>query len=728
VFDAIAQGRQNLDRQDAPYPPLPSGNDSAPTRPASVLVRAAPDSAPAARVAWESGQAILIFNPEVAAHVRAASEAPSAALNCSAFLGPAGFDQDGFIAAVRLCVVALEIEGGGERSKRSPNYPLALGLAGVHEAVVAQGLSYGSAEGRAWAASLTALATAAAYVASAELAISLGPCPAYAKDGFAVRLGLERRRDAARALDTPLAFAAAALFDCALRDAGDKGLRNLQILAGLDDPKLSARLGGVALGAAPWSGPLAPSPAKVEAAAPILLPAARLGLEALGADPETALTHALGARRLEGAPGVTVAALQAKGFTAHEIGLIDAALINADDLSDAFSPQVLGAGFVRDVLGADPAADGAEVLKLAGFDEAAIALAERHILGAGDVSELPGLTPPQAAVFAADDDIEAADRLAMAAAVDPFFCAPQVVELWLPAEATSAEVVALQVEASTAGVRALQIRRRPDERHLALPPEETAPAKAAAAPTATVSERVIERVVEKVVEVSVERPPSRRKLPDRRKGYIQKAAVGGHKVYLHTGEYDDGSLGEIFIDMHKEGAAFRSLMNNFAIAISIGLQYGVPLDEFVEAFVYTRFEPAGAVTGNDTIRSATSILDYLFRELGVSYLDRQDLASDDAEALNADGLGRGEAEGQAAGDGEQSGDPVPAARFISKGFSRGTAPDNLLFLPALRPSRTRAASPGGDICPACGELTLLSRGDRLVCDSCGDARELAPVS
>jgi ribonucleoside-diphosphate reductase alpha chain len=138
------------------------------------------------------------------------------------------------------------------------------------------------------------------------------------------------------------------------------------------------------------------------------------------------------------------------------------------------------------------------------------------------------------------------------------------------------------------------------------------------------------------------------------------------------------------------------------------------------------------VTGNDTIRSATSILDYLFRELGVSYLDRQDLASDDAEALNADGLGRGEAEGQAASgaadEGEDALAPVPAARFISKGFSRGTAPDNLLFLPTLRPSRTRGASPGGDICPACGELTLVSRGGRLVCDSCGDAKELAPVS
>jgi ribonucleoside-diphosphate reductase alpha chain len=745
VFDAIASGR---DGAAPPTPSLSPGQALATPRTSAraqpVLVRAAPDSAPAARAAWESGEAVLIFNSEVAAQVRAAREAPGAALNCAAFLSAAGFDRDGFIAAVRLCVVALEIEGGGDRSKRNPGYPLALGLAGVHEVLVAEGLSYGSAEGRAWAASLVALAAAAAYVASAELAISLGPCPAFAREGTSVRLGLERRRDAAKALATPLAADAVALFECALRDADDRGLRNLQILAGLDDPRLNAQLGGVALGASPWNGPLATPEAGLGDDAPVLLPAARLGLQALGAEPQAALTHALGVRRMEGAPGVTLAALQAKGFTPHEIGLIDAALQGAEDLADAFGATVLGAGFVRDVLGAGPDADGSEVLRLAGFDASAIALAEHHILGAGDLSELPGLTTAQAAVFAADSEIEAADRLAMAAAVDPFFCAPPVTALWLPAEATTADVVALQVEASNAGVRALQVRRRPDARRLALPPEETTtrphaaaetppPQKAqASAPIPAVTERVVERVVEKIVEVAVDRPPSRRKLPDRRKGYIQKASVGGHKVYLHTGEYDDGTLGEIFIDMHKEGAAFRSLMNNFAIAISIGLQYGVPLDEFVEAFVYTRFEPAGVVTGNDTIRSATSILDYLFRELGVSYLDREDLASDDAEALNADGLGRGEAEGQPAGaivgEDDDGGAAVPAARFISKGFSRGTAPDNLLFLPAMRPSRTRGASPGGDICPACGELTLVPRSGRLVCDSCGDAKELAPVS
>src|SRR5205085_2404410 len=209
---------------------------------------------------------------------------------------------------------------------------------------------------------------------------------------------------------------------------------------------------------------------------------------------------------------------------------------------------------------------------------------------------------------------------------------------------------------------AVRVRRAPAPLALDLPEAGEAP-RPARKPPPSLQERVVERIVE--------RDRTRRKLPDRRKGYIQKAAVGGHKVYLHTGEYDDGLLGEIFIDMHKEGAAFRSLMNNFAISISIGLQYGVPLEEFVDAFVFTRFEPAGRVDGNDSIRSATSILDYIFRELAVSYLDRHDLANADPDQYSADGLGEAEH--------ERIADPQTASRFISKGFSRGaTAPDNLV--------------------------------------------------
>jgi ribonucleoside-diphosphate reductase alpha chain len=154
-------------------------------------------------------------------------------------------------------------------------------------------------------------------------------------------------------------------------------------------------------------------------------------------------------------------------------------------------------------------------------------------------------------------------------------------------------------------------------------------------------------------------------------------------------------------------------MNNFAIAISIGLQYGVPLDEFVDAFVFTRFEPAGPVTGNDTVKSATSILDYIFRELGVSYLGRKDLATGDPGELNADGLGRGKAD---ALDAEE---PQPASRFISRGFSRGAAPDNLVFLPSANRASGPAALEAADVCAACGDVSVVRKGSSLICETCG---------
>src|SRR5205814_1612458 len=169
-------------------------------------------------------------------------------------------------------------------------------------------------------------------------------------------------------------------------------------------------------------------------------------------------------------------------------------------------------------------------------------------------------------------------------------------------------------------------------------------------PMAARATGIAERIVEKVVErITVLR--ERERLPDRRKGYTQKAVVGGHKVYLRTGEYEDGRLGEIFVDMHKEGAALRSLLNNFAIAVSLGLQYGVPLEEYVDAFTFTRFEPSGPVQGNDSIKYATSILDYVFRELAVSYLTRFDLAHVDPTEIGTgfDALGRGVEEGKTGG-------------------------------------------------------------------------------
>ena len=194
--------------------------------------------------------------------------------------------------------------------------------------------------------------------------------------------------------------------------------------------------------------------------------------------------------------------------------------------------------------------------------------------------------------------------------------------------------------------------------------------KPMAARATQVSEKIVEKLVERIVVMR-----EREKMPDRRKGYTQKAVVGGHKVYLRTGEYDDGRLGEIFIDMHKEGAALRSFINNFAIAVSLGLQYGVPLDEYVDAFTFTRFEPAGPVQGNDSIKYATSILDYVFRELAVSYMSRFDLAHVDPSESNFDALGRGVDEGKMSEETQSS----QATKYLSRGLTRSRT-DNLVVM------------------------------------------------
>jgi ribonucleoside-diphosphate reductase alpha chain len=209
--------------------------------------------------------------------------------------------------------------------------------------------------------------------------------------------------------------------------------------------------------------------------------------------------------------------------------------------------------------------------------------------------------------------------------------------------------------------------------------------KPMAARAAQVSERVVEKLVERIVVMR-----EREKMPDRRKGYTQKAVVGGHKVYLRTGEYDDGRLGEIFIDMHKEGAALRSFINNFAIAVSLGLQYGVPLEEYVDAFTFTRFEPAGPVQGNDSIKYATSILDYVFRELAVSYLTRFDLAHVDPNESGFDALGKGVEEGKTPEDAQSA---TQASKYLSRGLTRSRT-DNLVVMRGGSPAAGSASDTG----------------------------------
>ncbi|MDB5471846.1 MAG: ribonucleotide reductase-related protein, partial [Caulobacter sp.] len=480
--------------------------------------------------------------------------------------------------------------------------------------------------------------------------------------------------------------------------------RGLADVAPHEDAELRLRLGAACMAAAAWSGPLTVAETEDGETVRVIAEPALDALAYLGEDPDALRLALLGHRDFAEAPHINTASLAALGFTVLEIESVQAVLPLVGDLREAFSPLVVGEGFLRDILGADPEAlsqPGFDTLGLAGFTDRQIAEANAFVLGAPGLDQAADLSPAARAIL--DPDQPFAARLALHAAIEDACGHAGPLRLTLAFTALPSEAVLLQAQALAAGVRALRLDRGPAPLAFNLNiPDEAAPEAPRAAPA---QERIIERVIE--------RDRTRRKLPDRRKGYIQKAAVGGHKVYLHTGEYDDGELGEIFIDMHKEGAAFRSVMNNFAIAISIGLQYGVPLEEFVDAFVFTRFEPAGPVTGNDTIRSATSILDYVFRELGVSYLGRDDLSNADGEELNADGLGRGKADDALAYEAE----PQPASRFISKGFSRGAAPDNLVFLPfGKRPGEMVLDNPrAASVCPSCGDQSVFSG----VCDTCG---------
>jgi ribonucleoside-diphosphate reductase alpha chain len=595
-----------------------------------------------ASAAWETGAIAVALTPEIAQGVARSWGGARGAVNLMSFGSGQDFDAAGFASAVALLSNALAAISG-ERSA-------SLGLSGVADWLVAQGLAYDSEAGRTAIRDLYRHAASACVASGAKLNGGLGV---------------------------------------------------------FDDPEIALRLGGPTASAAPWLGPVTVAQTEDGVLTRVMSEAALRGLTAVGADLAESRAWLLGGPDLSEAPGIDHAALGARGFTEHEIAQAEAALPFAATLPEAFA--AIDAGFLCDVLGATEAdlADPAlNVLKLAGFNDEQIAQAQAYAIGAGALSEAAFLTAAQQAVFETADDLGPEPYFAVLAMIAHALAVPAMADLELEWDTTPADAVGLIALAARAKTPALRVRRAlaPASLVLDLPKATEPPPRTVREPEAEARAPQQERIVERIVE----RERTRRKLPDRRKGYIQKASVGGHKVYLHTGEYEDGELGEIFIDMHKEGAAFRSLMNNFAIAISIGLQYGVPLDEFVDAFVFTRFEPAGPVTGNDSVRSATSILDYLFRELGVSYLARNDLANADPDELNADGLGDGKQDDE---DG-----PQPASHFISRGFARGAAPDNLVFLPsaAARPPAAEA-----DVCAACGDIAVVRKGASLICETCG---------
>jgi ribonucleoside-diphosphate reductase alpha chain len=642
-----------------------------------AIASGGPEALAVAEAALE-GDLALTFSPHDAEALADAGLEARAALCLPALAALTGprFDE-ALSDLTRLWVIALEIETAcspAER-RREAARPIALGLSGLADWAVANDAE----DATALAASIGARVSAAASAASSEISARLGPCAEWeAVKDEAADLAVQRGQDAETLTRHGRRHAAISLF---VRDA-----------------ELELRLG-----ASPFAATdlFQTEDGETERR---LRPSLARAIVRAGGDVEDAERRLFGRRTLMGAPGVNHSALRDLGFTDLELEAVEDALSQTDRLSAVFAPPVLDAGFVGDVLGLS-VEDGADLLPQLGFDAAAIEAARAAAFGHPDLSGWDAAPEALRGLLVDPAAFEAELRRA----TEPFSDAPDITPDLIDWRAGSLQAARVLGQAARDGRRAVVLRRAtpPADFHLDLTEADT-PVQRRIEPEA----KPVERVVEKVIE----RDRTRRKLPDRRKGYIQKAAVGGHKVYIHTGEYEDGELGEIFIDMHKEGAAFRSLMNNFAIAISIGLQYGVPLDEFVDAFVFTRFEPAGRVTGNDSIRSATSILDYIFRELGVSYLERQELANADPEG-NPDGLGS-----VATNDAE----PVPAARFISKGFARGAAPDNLVVVPfGRKPEPLRAATPTEAVaCPQCGDFALQNRGGGWICDTCGAAPQM----
>jgi ribonucleoside-diphosphate reductase alpha chain len=468
-------------------------------------------------------------------------------------------------------------------------------------------------------------------------------------------------------------------------------------------------------------------------------------------------TYAKGTGTFEEAPHINRATLRAKGFDDETLARVEAALPSAFELPFVFNKFVLGEEFCQEKLGltAEHLDDwNFSILRDGlGFTLTQIEEASAHICGRMTVEGAPDLIEEHLAVFDCATPcgrygsryIRPLAHVDMMAAAQPFVSGAISKTINFPQTATIAEVKEAYQYSHDKMIKAVALYR--DGSKLSQPlaasydfgGDTSQEEIAAAAPTPfmtpmQVAEKIVYRYIAK-----------RRPMPQRRSGYTQKATISGHKVYLRTGEYEGGQLGEIFIDMHKEGAAFRSLMNNFAIAISLGLQHGVPLEEFVEAFTFTRFEPNGPVVGHDHVKMATSILDYIFRELAVSYLGRYDLAHVQP-SMQMDAMGPeaqddyiAEEEGgvsvRPAGVAEMlhpvsthlhpglMTPPTPLASaappFVAPQpqVERGTSVAVMARTEAINASRAKGYT--GNACSECGQLTMVRNGACEKCDSCG---------
>ncbi len=631
------------------------------------------------------------------------------------------FDVAAFEHTCRLWTVVLEISvmmaqfPSKAIAERSFEYrTLGIGYANIGGLLMTSGIPYDSAEGRAIAGAITAVMTGTSYLTSAEMAKELGPFADYQRNAPHMLRVMRNHRNAAHGnkdgyeglsiapvaldhanlKDAPLAARAKSVWDEAVAAGEQHGYRNAQV-------SVIAPTGTIGLVMDCDTTGIEPDFALVKFKKlagggyfKIINRAVPPALRTLGYSESQIAeieAYAVGHGNLNQAPGINPSTLRAKGFTDDKIEALNKGMASAFDIKFVFNQWTLGADFLKSLGVTDAQLNdfSFELLPFLGFSKKDIEAANLHVCGSMTLEGAPYLKAEHLPVFDCATPcgkigkryLSTDSHILMMAAAQPFISGAISKTINMPNDATVEDAKESYMLSWRLALKANALYR--DGSKLSQPlnssiltdddeDEDDAVETLAAMPVdarvPVVAEKIVEKIVERIVQTR-----EREKLPNRRKGYTQKANIGGHKVYLRTGEFDDGRLGEIFIDMHKEGAAFRAMMNNFAIAISLGLQYGVPLEEYVEAFTFTRFEPAGMVLGNDRIKNATSILDYIFRELAVSYLDREDLAHVHADSPTA--LSKGEGEGARPA-------PMPAQQFVSRGMTRGKVKDqNLMLVP-----------------------------------------------
>jgi ribonucleoside-diphosphate reductase alpha chain len=616
-----------------------------------------------------------------------------ASINLVKFQRPDGsFDLEGYRHAIRLWTITLEISvlmasfPSEAIARKSYEFrTLGLGYANLGTLLMRLGLAYDSPQALAISGALTAILTGEAYAVSAEMAQELGAFAGYSRNKGDMLRVIRNHRLAAfagqpgdydglsvlpQAIDPAycpedMLMAARVAWDRALRLGELHGYRNAQVTVIAPTCTIGLVMDCDTTGIEPDFALVKFKKLAGGGYFKIANQSLTLALSSLGYDEaaiERIVRYCVGHGTLAGAPGVNHETLAARGFTPEAIARVEAGLGAAFDLKMAFNPFVLGREFCVQVLGLSEARMGAwnfNLLKEIGFSAGEIEQANEYVCGSMTVEGAPDLDPAHLAVFDCANRcgrkgtraIAHGAHVRMLGATQPFISGAISKTINMPHEASVDEVQECYREAWRLGVKAVALYRdgsklsqplnafADDDEGVAVD-EPVVGSLEAVTHAARHGDPVLlaEKITERVVH---HWQAKRHRLPDRRSGYTQKATVGGHKIYLRTGEYDDGSLGEIFLDMHKEGAAFRSLMNCFAIAISLGLQHGVPLDEYVDAFVFTRFEPNGMVSGNDRLKMATSVIDYIFRELAITYLDRDDLAQVSDEDLRGDTAGRG---------------------------------------------------------------------------------------